>query len=244
MTNRTCSIDGCDDDVRIRGMCKPHYRKDYYRRNKTRENASNKAYREANPEYWKSRWSDYAERRWGAERAERRRNLEERLASTHKACTQCDEHLPKVEFYEDPKRLDGCYSWCKACFKAHCRSAYDPEKDAERGARYRSTPEAKERDRERLRAWYAANPERAREQTRRYQARRSAATVEEVSYAAILERDGMSCHICDDEIPSLNVLHFDHVIPLSKGGAHSYDNIKPSHASCNLRKGAKILPAA
>lgn len=244
MAKPTCIVGDCEGESFALKMCKPHYRKDYYRRNKARENARNKAYREANPEYWKSRWSDYAERRWGAERAERRRNLEERLASTHKACTQCDEYLPKVEFYEDPKRLDGRYSWCKACFKAHCRSAYDPEKDAERGARYRSTPEAKERARERLRAWYAENPERAREQTRRYQARRSAATVEEVSYAAILEREGMVCHICGVDIQGMSDLHFDHVIPLSRGGAHSNDNIKPSHAACNLRKGAKILPAA
>jgi len=36
-------------------------------------------------------------------------------------------------------------------------------------------------------------------------------------------------------------LHFDHVIPLSKGGPHTYDNIRPAHSWCNMRKGTKLL---
>jgi len=33
-------------------------------------------------------------------------------------------------------------------------------------------------------------------------------------------------------------LHFDHVVPLSKGGPHTTENIRPSHSTCNLKKGA------
>jgi hypothetical protein len=32
----------------------------------------------------------------------------------------------------------------------------------------------------------------------------------------------------------------DHVIPLSKGGPHIEENIRPAHAVCNLRKGARL----
>jgi 5-methylcytosine-specific restriction endonuclease McrA len=32
----------------------------------------------------------------------------------------------------------------------------------------------------------------------------------------------------------------DHVIPLSKGGEHSYDNVQVTHPSCNRKKGAKV----
>lgn len=35
--------------------------------------------------------------------------------------------------------------------------------------------------------------------------------------------------------------HADHVIPLSRGGAHSRDNLVPACAACNLSKGAKLL---
>jgi 5-methylcytosine-specific restriction endonuclease McrA len=35
--------------------------------------------------------------------------------------------------------------------------------------------------------------------------------------------------------------HLEHVIPLSKGGTHSPDNVVPSCASCNLSKGSKLI---
>jgi 5-methylcytosine-specific restriction endonuclease McrA len=213
-------------------MCKPHYRRDYYARNKARENASNKAYREARPEYWKSRWADYAERRWGVEREARQAALSARLAASHKECTKCFELKAKDEFHPDPRRRSGLYSWCN--------ETRDPAVEAVRQARYRATPEGRAKALARQRKWNADNPERAREQVRRYQARKLVQSVGVVDYAAILERHGMLCHLCETEIPSLDTLHFDHVIPLSKGGPHSEDNIRPSHATCNLRKGAKL----
>ena len=36
----------------------------------------------------------------------------------------------------------------------------------------------------------------------------------------------------------------DHVVPLAKGGEHSYANVKTACADCNLRKGATLLEAA
>lgn len=94
------------------------------------------------------------------------------------------------------------------------------------------------RRREREREWRKDNPGwalRNRENQRRRQA-----NGESVSYAAILAEWGMVCHICTGEIESVEDLHMDHVIPLAKGGLHVADNIRPSHALCNLRKGAKI----
>jgi len=35
-------------------------------------------------------------------------------------------------------------------------------------------------------------------------------------------------------------LHLDHVIPLSKGGYDTIDNIRPTHGICNIRKGARL----
>jgi hypothetical protein len=90
-------------------------------------------------------------------------------------------------------------------------------------------------------AWYAANKLKGRESWHRRRARKHANGYEIVSFAAILERDGMVCHICTLPIASRSDLHFDHVIPLSKGGPHMAANIKPSHARCNLSKGPRIL---
>lgn len=44
---------------------------------------------------------------------------------------------------------------------------------------------------------------------------------------------GTKC--CGNTYPSV-----DHVIPVSKGGSHTWDNVKLAHRSCNSRKRAKI----
>lgn len=62
----------------------------------------------------------------------------------------------------------------------------------------------------------------------------------------ILERWGTICYLCDEEI-NLEIprtepegLHLDHVRPISKGGADIIDNVKPTHAHCNLSKSDKM----
>jgi 5-methylcytosine-specific restriction endonuclease McrA len=32
-------------------------------------------------------------------------------------------------------------------------------------------------------------------------------------------------------------LHIDHLIPISKGGSDTLENVRPTHALCNLKKG-------
>ncbi|QOH59936.1 hypothetical protein C6Y44_27815 (plasmid) [Rhodococcus rhodochrous] len=50
----------------------------------------------------------------------------------------------------------------------------------------------------------------------------------------------MVCHLCGGDIDSWPDLHFDHVVPLARGGEHSNDNLRPAHAGCNLRKGSSM----
>lgn len=47
------------------------------------------------------------------------------------------------------------------------------------------------------------------------------------------------CHYCDKEAK----LTLDHVIPLSKGGKHSKDNVVPACQHCNSSKGNKTVEA-
>lgn len=93
------------------------------------------------------------------------------------------------------------------------------------------------------RRWRAANIERARQHCNEHHQRRRAqirgTQVEPVDFAVILTEHGMVCHLCGGGIEPGD-LHFDHVIPLARGGTHTYDNIRPAHAGCNLRKGCRI----
>jgi 5-methylcytosine-specific restriction endonuclease McrA len=91
----------------------------------------------------------------------------------------------------------------------------------------------------------AQNPDRLRATMRRHVQKRRAmmiGSVRGVSYDAILARDGYVCWLCKLSVERAD-LSFDHVIPLSKGGPHSLDNIRVSHWKCNYPKRAKIIPA-
>lgn len=48
------------------------------------------------------------------------------------------------------------------------------------------------------------------------------------------------CGICGKPIMCFSDMHLDHVIPVSRGGSTSPENIQLTHAACNLRKGDKI----
>jgi len=56
---------------------------------------------------------------------------------------------------------------------------------------------------------------------------------------AVAARDGGRCRRCG----STADLHFDHVIPWSKGGANTVANIQLLCGPCNRRKGADDIPA-
>lgn len=77
---------------------------------------------------------------------------------------------------------------------------------------------------------------------RRRALKKAASTGEPVLFAEIAERDRWRCSLCtkavdplvkwpDPKSPSL-----DHVVPLSKGGAHDPSNVALAHLGCNTAK--------
>lgn len=74
----------------------------------------------------------------------------------------------------------------------------------------------------------------------------------DITLEKLYARDNGLCYICggscdwasvdkdgnaQDEYPSI-----DHVVPLSKGGKHKWDNVKLAHRGCNTRKGDRDTP--
>jgi 5-methylcytosine-specific restriction endonuclease McrA len=70
------------------------------------------------------------------------------------------------------------------------------------------------------------------------------ARVETVSMSVLRLRDADRCRICGEPVdfstrpPDPRAATIDHVVALSKGGAHSYENTQLAHLRCNLAKGA------
>src|SRR5688572_10140755 len=56
--------------------------------------------------------------------------------------------------------------------------------------------------------------------------------------ANIYARDGHACQYCGDEFESED-LTFDHVVPESRGGKRTWDNIVSACVPCNKRKAAR-----
>ena len=98
------------------------------------------------------------------------------------------------------------------------------------------------RKRDILKEWRADNASRAKVLNARANALRRAreASVERepVDRLTVFERDQWICHIC--RVPVLlGEASLDHVVPISKGGGHTYGNCRTAHLKCNLKKGAK-----
>ena len=91
-----------------------------------------------------------------------------------------------------------------------------------------------------MRAWGKTHRhvKRAHEMVRR--ARKRMVSAEYVDPSVVFRRDGGVCQICRLAISAEEKWHIDHVVPLAKGGEHSYQNVQLAHARCNLAKGAKI----
>ena len=87
--------------------------------------------------------------------------------------------------------------------------------------------------------WKKENPDKNRVRANRYYARRQGAagdyTLQE--WEAPCARYGYRCLCCGQQKP----LSADHIVPVSKGGANTIDNIQPLCKPCNSRKGDKTI---
>jgi len=152
-------------------------------------------------------------------------------------CRVCDRAHASAWRAANPERAAAKdAAWRKAnpdrvrAYNATFREGHRKELSAAQSARHRANPE---RGRATTAAWQRANPEKAKalsgasNATRR--ARKACApVVEKVSRAAVWERDRGICHVCKRKADP-NDWHLEHIVPLARGGEHSYRNCAVSH---------------
>jgi 5-methylcytosine-specific restriction endonuclease McrA len=108
--------------------------------------------------------------------------------------------------------------------------------------RYHATPEARAKRQRYNEAHWEAIAARKREAVRHYRARKRA-TGEKFTRAewqALCALYDDTCLCCGKQEPAIK-LTTDHVVPVSKGGGNSIENIQPLCTSCNNHKGNKII---
>lgn len=71
----------------------------------------------------------------------------------------------------------------------------------------------------------------------RARARQHGVAYEPINRLEVYERDGWICGICGGPVEKDDA-SLDHVVPMSRGGAHLYSNVQCAHLLCNIRKGA------
>lgn len=164
-------------------------------------------------------------------------------------CTRCGETFPATPeyFYKSKHGSYGLRTRCKTCHKAEVRryNIQNPEKHRERRRRYDEAHREIKRERDRL--YRTTNPDKGRERTRRRRARKantpSTFTAEHERLA--LDYFNGCCAVCGRQLKDLfgtHTAHFDHWIPLSKGGATAPENMIPlcgGQGGCNSSKGAR-----
>lgn len=164
-----------------------------------------------------------------------------------KPCSRCKIEKPIEDFRVDQSKKDSHRYICKQCEKEEDKKRFPlyskqrKETGVESAYRHKWRITHQERERERERRKYRDNPTKTYARSAKRRARKMQVPFEEIRYTRILQRYGYICHICGGAIASRDDLHFDHVVPLAKGGSHMEENIKPSHKVCNLRKGDKLM---
>jgi 5-methylcytosine-specific restriction endonuclease McrA len=107
---------------------------------------------------------------------------------------------------------------------------------AKKAAIKRQTPEGRQADNLRNKAWRQKNLDRDHETQKRRRARKKGAAITDFTpeqWASMKEAYGYRCVYCGRKMKQLTQ---DHIIPLSQGGNHTYSNIVPACRSCNSKK--------
>lgn len=117
-----------------------------------------------------------------------------------------------------------------------------PERVAENNKIWKA--ENAERARLACRTWKSNNPERVKMANQLRRAKKRQVMTEKFLNVEIYERDNWICRLCHKKVnpklqyPDPMSASLDHIIPLSKGGAHSRQNTQLAHLICNVRAGA------
>jgi 5-methylcytosine-specific restriction endonuclease McrA len=180
-------------------------------------------------------------------------------------CIKCCLVKDKNQFAVDKARKNKKHPVCKNCKSNYDKLRYQEKRDLyiKKAAEWYS--KNKESSALISRRWRANNPEKAKEvsteyakrnpevgasRARRRRARKNSAITEKYTEIQLIEFYGSNCHICKTPIdllaprktgkPNWEIgLHIDHLVPISKGGNDTIENVRPSHGLCNVKRGAR-----
>lgn len=149
-----------------------------------------------------------------------------------KKCRTCNIEKDSTEYYKDSNR-------CRSCDREYLRNW--EKKNPEKTRKYwqESYTRNSESIQKGCRNWELNHSNRVTTLQHRRRALLKAAFIEDVSLDELYKRDCGICGICGNLCNKLEA-SIDHIIPLSKGGEHSYKNTQLAHRRCNSQKRDRI----
>lgn len=138
-------------------------------------------------------------------------------------------------------------SYCQGlCQQRHYRQLHPQDKQKHRGVCRRYYRRHKKAENVRAYLHRRAHPESSRIAARKSVHKRrlakfhssTPATLTRAEWEELIFLYGGCCAYCEQPTKSLTQ---DHIVPLSKGGTHTADNIVPACLSCNSSKGNRSL---
>lgn len=70
---------------------------------------------------------------------------------------------------------------------------------------------------------------------------------DDINHYVLFEMHGWICCLCRQKVnkhlrhPNFMAATVEHLIPISMGGTHTWDNVAVSHAKCNFDRGNSLL---
>jgi len=167
------------------------------------------------------------------------------VQSEVKICSRCSREKSLIDFREVPSRKDGYDCWCRECRIEYCQSwnASHREKQIQmKRAAYRdSSTGVRDRLLSSASLWKKENRDYVNQKQReRHALLKRAMDPESLAYAEkVLIHD--PCAYCG---ATPGIATKDHIVPVSKGGETSWENLTASCQTCNLMKSdLDLLPA-
>lgn len=169
-------------------------------------------------------------------------------------CKGCGEAKPLTEYHKDANGTDGYRAKCKPCRSVYMKGYQETNADARREYTQRRMRENGDRVRELDRLRYERDKEKrvalASEQVKIRRARLAGVITDPaVNVPALREIHGDACCYCGVEMSFIrrprgsglapNRATLEHILPISRGGSHTFENTALACHRCNVSKNDK-----
>ena len=181
-------------------------------------------------------YREYDRKRRAADPEKFKQRDRKRRAATPEKFRERD-RLRRIKYAEE--RRARCRAW-HAKNKERISAKRKENREALSAARADWRARNIDRDRANAKDWKLRNRSRILVYWQRKRVKRLAApgTISRKEWTAVVEKYNYTCLCCGRSEPEIKIT-IDHVIPVSRGGSNTIDNVQPLCFECNLRKFTK-----